>query len=120
MGNSLFMYADYKTGIAKRIHGSFMRASFVTVKTNASRTLRVGYSAYHSMSASVGIDHSQHDMAVGEVLHIDDADVSLEDRSLIVRTPEWRVSVTSKARPGIVGATNCATGRCIVNVQVKP
>jgi hypothetical protein len=120
--NSLFMYADFKTPSSKLVHGSFMRAAFVAVRTNASRMLHIEYRSDHSLSASVGIESVSREMAAGEALKIDNVDISLnlKDRTLSVKTPEWITTATSKVMPGIVGASTCATGRCIINVQLVP
>ena len=118
--NSLFMYADFKTPSSKLVHGSFMRAAFVAVRTNASRMLHIEYRSDHSLSASVGIESVSHEMAAGEALKIDNVDISLKDRTLSVKTPEWTTTATSKVMPGIVGPSTCATGRCIINVQLVP
>ena len=45
--NAFFQHADYKTpGIrSKLVHGSYMRVVYITIQTNASRTLRAEYNA---------------------------------------------------------------------------
>ena len=118
--NALFMYADFKTPSSKLVHGSFMRAAFVAVRTNASRILHIEYRSNHSLSASVGLGSVSHEVPTGEALKIDNVDISLEDRALSVKTPEWLTIASSKVMPGIVGASTCATGRCIINVKVMP
>ena len=118
--NALFQYADY---IApgprhKRVHGSYMRAAFVTVLTNESRTVQVEYAAARPLAAKLSIDGTK--TTTGPHLKIDNVMITLKDRTLSVQTPEWVVRATSKVNPSIVDAATCATGRCILNVQVNP
>jgi hypothetical protein len=56
----------------------------------------------------------------GQTLKVDNVDIWLKNRALSVKTPEWLIVATSKVMPGIIGATTCATGRCIINVQIEP
>jgi hypothetical protein len=119
--NALFLHQDFELGLKKKlVHGSFMRAAYVTLKTNASRALRIEYASTRPALASVSADDGAMAMREGEELSLDDVSVSLKKHELEVVTPEWIVTVAVKVGPAIVGAQTCATGRCIINMHAKP
>ena len=123
--NALFQHADYISPGARRklVHGSYMRAAYFTIITNASRALHAEYAASRPLSARVSVDGEQApDMALGgrSQITVDDVGLSLEGRTLRVRTPKWFIGVSSKVTPSILGAKSCATGRCILNVRLAP
>jgi len=123
--NALFLYQDFELGQEKKklVHGSFMRAAYVTLQTNANRTLRIEYTSTRPAIASVSVaDGGSMTMREGgeSEISLDDVSVSLKKQKLEVVTPEWAVTVTVKVGPSIIGAKTCATGRCIINMQVKP
>jgi len=118
--NALFLHADYiSTGSRQKlVHGSFMRAAFMTLLTNASRTIHLEYDAARPLSPKVSVDGAQ--ISTGPQRKVDNVAIRFEGRTLTVSTPEWIMSVTSKVASGIIGAKTCATGRCILNVQLTP
>merc|ERR1711988_8904 len=50
----------------------------------------------------------------------DSVDVRFNEKALTVITPEWTITIENHVKPGIVGATTCATGKCFINVQIVP
>jgi len=123
--NALFRHADFIMGGGvgehhKLVHGSFMRGMYASVKTNGSRTVHVEYSAYQSAFATVDYEAGSHRVMDSQVITVDDVMLSLQARTFTVRTPQWLITTTSKVMPGILHATTCANGRCVINVAVKP
>ena len=118
--NAHFQHVDYiSPGLRKKIvHGSYMRTAYLRVLTNASRTVQAEYAAAHPLSAWVRLDGV--DVWGGARLKIDNVLLVLQSRTFTVTTPEWLVRVSSKVNPDIINATTCATGRCILNVQLEP
>lgn len=118
--NVLFEHVDYwSPGIRRKVvHGSYQRAVYVTVVTNASRTLRLEYAAAHPLATKLSIDGIE--SLGGPQVTVDNVMIWLKDRTLTLRTPEWLVHATSKVNPHITNATTCATGRCILNLNLEP
>ena len=118
--NALFQNADYREAGPKRrlVHGSYMRACFVTAWTNASSTYRITYASnrttelqVHSVSPMGGSTekpvvyrlNSRHGVGAtvdgGVAWARDDLRVTLSpQREFVVSSPEWNVRVMAKVR----------------------
>lgn len=121
--NARFKHADYKRpGPAHQlVHGSFMRDLYATVRTNTSRLLQVEFGSSRSALVRFGERGSAVSaIHMGAEKHIDDVTFKLDERTLIITTPEWIVKGTSKVTPGIVNATKCTDGKCAIHVSVSP
>eukprot|EP00326_Haptolina_ericina_P032632 CAMPEP_0181252516 /NCGR_PEP_ID=MMETSP1096-20121128/47512_1 /TAXON_ID=156174 ORGANISM="Chrysochromulina ericina, Strain CCMP281" /NCGR_SAMPLE_ID=MMETSP1096 /ASSEMBLY_ACC=CAM_ASM_000453 /LENGTH=281 /DNA_ID=CAMNT_0023350291 /DNA_START=295 /DNA_END=1140 /DNA_ORIENTATION=+ len=120
--NALFQTADYTSSGPrhKLVHGSFMRKAFVTVLTNMSHTLRVEYAAARPLTSKATVDGADISASGRSEVNIDNIAVSLNGRTLTIQTPEWLIRVSSKVNPSISNAPSCATGRCILNIQLAP
>lgn len=120
--NALFQDADFRTAgfRQKLVHGSFMRAVFATVVTNASHTLKIEFSANRSSLVMVDDGASVHHVASGQAVVFDNVVISLAQRELSLKTPEWIIMVRSKVVPGMIGAPTCGLGRCSVDIKVLP
>ena len=121
--NAFFKHADYSdAGPKKRlIHGSFMTAAYVTTKASDGRIFQIEYDATRAVLLPIKIDGAAPtvywapaSMSVGNV------DISLKDRKMTITTSEWAVTASSKMKKGILRGNSCATGKCFLNVAVKP
>jgi hypothetical protein len=121
--NARFQHTDYiDAGPKKRlIHGSFMTDAFVILNTTTGRELLVEYSASRAVFVMIAVDGAAPaKYRAPFTMKIDDVNVTLTDRKMSVASAEWVVSAASKYKNGILKGTTCATGKCFLDVAVKP
>ena len=51
---------------------------------------------------------------------LEDCALAFDGRTLTVVTPEWAIALHNKVKPGIIGASTCAAGKCFLEVSLTP
>jgi hypothetical protein len=121
--NTLFKYTDYNdAGPKKRlIHGSFMTAAYVVTKASDGRVLQIEYDATRAVLLPIKIDGAAPTVYQAPAsISVDNVDISLKDRKMTITTSEWAVTASSKMKRGIIHGNSCTTGKCFLNIAVRP
>ena len=118
--NGLFKHTDFRTD-HRLIHGSFITAAYVATKVSDGRVLQIEYDATRPLFLPIKIGG-----AAPTIYHapssvsVDNVGISLKDRKMTITTSEWVVTAFSKMKKSIIRGSSCATGKCFLNVAVKP
>jgi len=131
--NAFFEHVDYREAGQKHrlVHGSYMRAVYLTYAAPTSgNRVRVEYAAKagkyvkHSVVDTAGATvtaEARERLATGWKLSAEGGcSLAFDGQILVITTPEWTVSVANRVKPGIVGASSCATGKCFLEVSITP
>lgn len=106
----------------KLVHGSFMREGYVTVRTGISgRLLHFEFTAARPLSATLEFAdgrNASRSIDAGVPFHFENVMAEMRGRTFCVTTDRWEACLTSKVYPGLQ-ETTCASGRCILNVQLN-
>ena len=103
------------------IHGSFMTAVYVTTKESSGRIVNVEYDASRAVFLNVQLDGAEPTRYQAPVsLSLGNVTIVLKDRKMTIATSEWAVTASSKVKNGIIRGDSCATGKCFLNIEIKP
>jgi len=121
--NALFEHKDYhEAGPNHRlVKGSFMIEGYVAVRTAVGRMISIEYDAARAVLVKIGVNGTEPTAYKAPFsMTLDDVSVSLEKRAATIKTSEWTIGLSSKMKPGMVGATTCADGKCFLEVKMSP
>jgi hypothetical protein len=134
--NAFFEHVDYVEAGKKHrtVHGSYMKAAYVHYVTPTGKHVLLEYSGKSSKALSIGVvdaaDATAPPQAVMSRVRLTEGytrtfeevfDVTyIANKSLSVVTPEWTINIDAHVKPGILGASTCADGKCYINVRITP
>jgi hypothetical protein len=121
--NALFEHKDYHEAGPKHrlVKGSYMMAAYMAVRTAAGRMISIEYDAARAVFVKIGVNGTDPTAYKAPFsMTLDDVSVALDKRAATIKTSEWTISLSSKMKPGMVGATSCADGKCFLEVKASP
>ena len=121
--NALFQHKDYKeAGPNHRlVKGSYITEGYVAVRTAVGRMISIEYDAARAVLIKISVNGTEPTAYKAPFsMTLDDVSVSLEKRAATIKTSEWTIGLSSKMKPGMVGATTCADGKCFLEVKMSP